>query len=169
MESGGRRRALKVVLGAGALTLGAATAAPLGAVLESPPGARAGRQRWIRTLRLDDLEEGKPRRFAIVSDVHDAWSAQKNITLGAVWLVRDPGDAVRCFSVTCPHLGCSVTSTEHGFYCPCHDSDFGSLGERKSGPSPRNLDALETRIVDGWVEVDFRRYRVGLKERVEIG
>lgn len=168
MENG-RRGALKVLLGAGAATVCTSAVAPAFIALAVPQTGGSGKERWVRTLRADDLKEGVPRRVAIVSDIHDAYSAQKQVTLGAVWIVKDADGSLRCYNVTCPHLGCSVTSTDTGFYCPCHDSDFGPNGQVKTGPSPRGLDTLATRITDGFVEVDFRRYRVGLAQRVEIG
>ena len=54
-----------------------------------------------------------------------------------------------------------------GFACPCHTSAFEADGKRKSGPSPRDLDALGTRIEEGFVAVDFRRFRIGIAEKVE--
>lgn len=167
MADEGRRGALRVILGAGAATLGTASALPLALAPASPMQAVGG-ARWVRTLRLEDLKDGERKRVPIVADLHDAWTVAKNVTLGAVWLERK-GDKVTCISVTCPHLGCAVSATEDGFNCPCHDSDFGPHGERRGGPSPRDLDSLQTRIADGFVEVDFRRYRVGTGDRVEIG
>jgi hypothetical protein len=31
------------------------------------------------------------------------------------------------------------------------------------------MDALAWRVADGWVEVDFRSFRTGVPEQVEIG
>lgn len=168
MADEGRRGALRVILGAGAATLGAATVAPLAIAPASPMQSSSG-PRWVRAMKLEDLKDGERKRVPIISDLHDAWTVAKDVTLGAVWLERH-GDDVRCLSVTCPHLGCSVAATpQGGFNCPCHDSDFGPKGERKGGPSPRDMDSLKTRLADGWIEVDFRRYRVGVPERLEIG
>jgi len=124
----------------------------------------------VRTVRLDQLPEGRPRKVKIVTDVHDAWKLDKDAELGAVWLIRN-GDKVRALSVVCPHLGCSVGASEggKGFTCPCHDSSFTADGKRQNGPSPRDMDPLETRVTDGFVEVDFRRFRQGTPERIEVG
>ncbi len=131
----------------------------------------------MKTLRLDALQEGMPRRVKIVADERDAWKLERNAELGGVWLVRT-GDGVTALSVVCPHLGCSIQVTEDNvgsqqsrtaFACPCHDSFFEASGKRQSGPSPRDMDALETRIVSDVVEVDFRRFRQGTPDRVEVG
>lgn len=126
--------------------------------------------RWVRTVKLDQLEEGEPKRVAIVDDRRDAWSVERNVELGSVWLVRR-GDEVLALSAVCPHLGCSVNAVgsgrDAGFSCPCHTSAFDASGKRTSGPSPRDLDRLETKIEDGHVMVDFRRFRIGIEQKVE--
>ena len=166
----GRRRALKVLIGAGSVAFGCALVAPAAVFLAAPVkvGAKGG-ARWVRTLRLDALNEGEPKKVAIVSEEHDAWSVARDVELGAVWLVRR-GDAVVAYSVVCPHLGCSINADAGatGFSCPCHTSAFGPDGKRVAGPSPRDMDHLETRVAQGFVEVDFHKYRIGIAEREEI-
>jgi Rieske Fe-S protein len=120
----------------------------------------------VRAIKLDQLKEAEPRRVAIVDDRRDAWTIERGVELGSVWLVRH-GDKVTAFSAVCPHLGCSVNAAESGFACPCHTSSFDAEGKRRSGPSPRDLDVLETRIEDGHVAVDFRRFRIGVEAKVE--
>ena len=104
----------------------------------------------------------------IVADEHDAWKLEKNAELGSVWLVR-VGDGVRAYSVVCPHLGCSINVASGGFECPCHDSSFDATGKKLTGPSPRDMDTLETRVEGGIVEIDFRKFKQGTADRVEIG
>jgi menaquinol-cytochrome c reductase iron-sulfur subunit len=165
-----RRRTLKVVLMGGAVALCGASAAPAVAFVVGEAAGGGARGRWVRTVRLDALTEGVPRRVKIITDERDAWKLEKNAELGSVWLVRN-GDAVHALAMVCPHLGCSIGLGEdgNGFACPCHDSFFDAAGKRRDGPSPRDMDALETRIVDDVVEVDFRRFRQGTPDRVEIG
>jgi Rieske Fe-S protein len=61
-----------------------------------------------------------------------------------------------------------LVEDKKSFSCPCHTSRFALSGAAESGPSPRAMDALETRVQDGWVEVDFRRFRQGIAEREEV-
>ncbi len=66
---------------------------------------------------------------------------------------------------------CSVdrASSGKGFYCPCHDSSFDPAGKRESGPAPRDLDSLETRVEqDGTVAVQYRRFRQGTAEKSPV-
>ena len=144
----------------------AAAAGPSLSLALAPLSAAPGRGRWVRTVKLDDLKEGQPRRVPIIDDRRDAWTIERRVELGSVWLVRR-GEKVLAFSSVCPHLGCSVNAVGESFACPCHTSAFDPAGKRISGPSPRDLDALETRIEDGHVAVDFRRFRIGVEGRVE--
>ena len=162
-----RRGALKV-LAVGGVACAGAVGVPGVAMLLAPARGGAGGERWVKTVRLDALPDGAPRRVSIIADRTDAWTLEKAVELGAVWLVRR-GDVVSCFSTVCPHLGCSIGLDETQFACPCHASDFSLDGKRLSGPSPRDLDALATKIDDGWVMVDFRRYRQGIPDKVQIG
>ena len=56
-----------------------------------------------------------------------------------VFLVRK-GNAFRCLSAVCTHLGCTVNRTGQGYHCPCHGSVFDDQGSVKSGPAPRALE-----------------------------
>lgn len=166
------RRAVTLGVLAGSCAIAAAAAVPAAAFVAAPVSGKAGAGVWVKTLRLDQLVEGQPKRVAIVADRRDAWTVEKDVELGSVWLVRR-GDAVSAFSAVCPHLGCSVNVAPAaapgpvGFACPCHTSAFSPEGKRTSGPSPRDLDTLATRIEDGVVAVDFRRFRIGIPEKIE--
>jgi cytochrome b6-f complex iron-sulfur subunit/menaquinol-cytochrome c reductase iron-sulfur subunit len=169
-ESTGRRGALAVLVKGGGVAFGCALAAPALVFVAVPLGSKEGAGgRWIKTVKLDALHEGEPKKVAIVADQRDAWTLTKGVELGAAWLVRR-GDKVQALSATCPHLGCSVSADAAGaYFCPCHDSSFGPDGQRETGPSPRGLDALDTKIEDGFVVVDFRSFRTGTPDKVETG
>ena len=163
-----RRGAIRLLVGAGGLAWAGALAVPAARFLIPAAGNGGGRARWIRVARLADLPPGEPRRLAVTGSVRDAFSVSADERLGSVWVARE-GERVRAFSAACPHLGCTVDARPGapGFTCPCHASRFGAGGEVLAGPSPRGLDPLATRVVDGFVEVDFRRFRAGGAERVE--
>jgi menaquinol-cytochrome c reductase iron-sulfur subunit len=166
----GRRGALRVLVGAGGAAFCCALAAPAAVFVAGPAsGGGDGSGRWIKTIKLDALREGEPKKVAIVADKRDAWTLTKNVELGAAWLVRT-GGAVRALSAECPHLGCSIHAEAAGdFACPCHASAFDPAGKRLSGPSPRDMDALDTKIEDGVILVDFKTYRTGTANKVETG
>lgn len=166
------RRTLAIATAVGACAVAAAVGGPAIALVIAPLRTKGGGGRWVRTVRLEQLREGEPQRVAIVEDRKDAWTVERNVELGSVWLVRHR-DHVNAFSAVCPHLGCSVNAVAApdgkgtGFACPCHTSSFDPAGRRTSGPSPRDLDALETKVEDGHVTVDFRRFRIGIEQKVE--
>src|SRR4029079_15961156 len=121
-----------------------------------------------RAVKLGDLPEGEPRRVVMVGDARDAFTVTPAELLCSVWLVRK-GAEVRALSATCPHLGSSIdlAADKKAFACPCHTSNFSVEGATRSGPSPRAMDTLATRVKDGWVEVDYRKYRQGIAEKKE--
>jgi Rieske Fe-S protein len=116
---------------------------------------------------IDSLTEGEPKRVALVADRHDAWTLEKDVELGAAWLLKKGGDVV-AWSTVCPHLGCAVDKSAAGFNCPCHDSAFDADGKRLNGPSPRGLDTLATKVEDGAVHIEFQRFRQGTPEKEPV-
>jgi menaquinol-cytochrome c reductase iron-sulfur subunit len=166
----GRRDALKHLIVLGSAALGCAVAAPAVVFLAAPvKAAGAAAERWVRTVRLETLREGEPRKVSIVADQRDAWTVAHDVDLGAVWLVRR-GDRVLALSVVCPHLGCSVEALPDGsFGCPCHTSTFAADGEKTGGPSPRGMDPMATKIDEGFVAVDFQKFRIGTAARETLG
>jgi menaquinol-cytochrome c reductase iron-sulfur subunit len=168
-EEEDRRGVLKLLVNASGAAFACALAAPAVVFATAPAKSLGASQgRWVKTVRLDSLPENEPRKVAIVADQRDAWTLTKGVELGAVWLVKN-GDKVLALSTTCPHLGCSVNIAPDGFGCPCHASTFDRGGHRTGGPSPRDMDPIETRVEDGFVLVDFRKYRVSIPERVAVG
>lgn len=168
-EKKGRRAALTLI-GCGTAAFGGALLVPGVRFFVSPVSMQGAGAKWVKTVRFESLAEGQPKKVEIVADDRDAWSVARDVQLGAAWLVRK-GLGVVAYSVVCPHLGCSVNALADGkgFSCPCHTSAFSAEGKRQAGPSPRDLDRLTAKIEEGFVWVDFRKFRTGLEERVEIG
>jgi ubiquinol-cytochrome c reductase iron-sulfur subunit len=52
----------------------------------------------------------------------------------------------------CTHLGCvplgNGAGDYHGWYCPCHGSQYDAAGRVRKGPAPRNLDVPIAAFVD---------------------
>jgi nitrite reductase/ring-hydroxylating ferredoxin subunit len=46
---------------------------------------------------------------------------------------------IGAISLECTHLGCLLNTVDRGFFCPCHGSDFGPLGQVYSGPAASAL------------------------------
>ncbi len=49
------------------------------------------------------------------------------------------GQKIGAISLECTHLGCLLNVIDQGFFCPCHGSDFGPLGQVYSGPATVSL------------------------------
>jgi menaquinol-cytochrome c reductase iron-sulfur subunit len=176
------RRALGALVLGGCGIGGAGVLVPA-ARLALGAGGRPVFAPWVRTVRVEALGYGVPKRVPLVADRRDAWTLERAVELGAVWLLH-AGAGVKAWSVVCPHLGCAIARRPGsasgsasgdapggpGFSCPCHDSVFDAEGRRVSGPSPRDLDELATRIDDvGYVFVEFRRFRPGTREKIAVG
>jgi nitrite reductase/ring-hydroxylating ferredoxin subunit len=116
-------------------------------------GARGAKGRWIDAGALDALPDGGAKRFAF--DVAAGWEKRQK----AAFLVRK-GDSVIALDATCTHAGCTVRAAagelggaSGAFLCPCHGGEFSLDGEPVKKPVTRPLARLETRVVDGRVEV----------------
>jgi menaquinol-cytochrome c reductase iron-sulfur subunit len=133
------------------------------------PGGRKGR--FIRVAELDRLSLEQPVAVPVIGEQVDAWTRAPATRLGTVWLRVLPDRKVVAWNAECPHLGCKIAYQRERaqFGCPCHESAFDLQGKPLGGPSPRSMDPIETRVVDGHVEVRFLRFRAQTKERVEIG
>ncbi len=58
-------------------------------------------------------------------------------------------------SLVCTHLGCTVRTSDAGFECPCHGSQFDNFGEVTGGPAPKPLNWYQISIApNGELEVD---------------
>jgi len=92
---------------------------------------------------------GKPEEFPI--------GEVKKLDDRRVYIFAEEAGLYAITSV-CTHLGCIVASTDWGFQCPCHGSQFNRDGKVIGGPAPRNLPWLEiSRHVDGNLMVDAGR------------
>lgn len=122
---------------------------------------------FIPVADESNLAEGTPIKAAVRATRHDAWTEVKGVELAAVWIQKKRDGSVSALSSICPHLGCSVDYLPDNdcFNCPCHGSVFTRDGQVSSGPSPRALDPLETRVENGKVLVKFERFTPGIPDR----
>lgn len=91
----------------------------------------------LRICSLDDLGQGR-RVFEIEGESY--------------YVVRD-GDAVRVFSLVCPHMGGQVEYRDGALICPVHRWTFDELSG-KSVVGSRDLDELPVQIIAGAVHAD---------------
>lgn len=170
-----RRTVLKILSGVLGTGCAAVVGVPVLGALTAPAVRITvrGAKGFVPVLDLLALpEDGTPVGVPVVVEApEDAWSKLPPTEIGAVYLRKAPEDGrIQAFSTVCPHLGCRVDyqASKRQFICPCHDSAFDLDGRVESGPSPRGMDDLATRVVDGKVEVEFLRFRTGTPRKVEV-
>jgi cytochrome b6-f complex iron-sulfur subunit len=102
--------------------------------------SRLSSQRWVQIAPLDQFSPDTLTPFAEYS----------------LAIVRSPR-RVGAISLECTHLGCLVTAIDRGFFCPCHGSRFGPLGEVYSGPATTPLPWYRVANRDGRIWVHLGR------------
>jgi menaquinol-cytochrome c reductase iron-sulfur subunit len=163
MADDDRRTFLKLAtcgLGAG---VGLAVGIPTLSLVIDPAG-----QRTVTTPK-EPIDLGDPARVGptwqrvdvVAPVVRDAWTAARDVLLGAAW-VRKRADKLEALSAVCPHLGCAVgwQAEKKSFFCPCHDSAFSENGEHGAGPAKRGLDPLPIEVRDGRLRLTWIRYKL---------
>jgi Rieske Fe-S protein len=55
-------------------------------------------------------------------------------------------DGFMAYGLICTHLGCTLETSENGFCCPCHGSEFGATGKVLKGPADKDLTSLEIEV-----------------------
>jgi menaquinol-cytochrome c reductase iron-sulfur subunit len=169
-----RRKFLKVATCAIGGGVGLAVVAPALTLLAAPAG-KITVTTPTAPLDLGLVEQfrvgAEPRKIDVVAPlVKDAWTAARDVVLGAAWVRRTAPDKLVALSAVCPHLGCAVgwDTAAGNFLCPCHDSRFSPEGARLTGPSERGLDELPLSVVDGRLQLTWVRYKVGQATREPV-
>ena len=159
-ESVSRRSFLVVLLGFGSAVMGAALAVPLIRFALHPLVATTTKIGWSDVGKLDEFTSlTAPVKKLIKVEQRDAW--RKIVSDKPVYVLPPKDGTLRVLSPICPHLGCSIPWNEEKqeFICPCHGAVFKNDGALVSGPSPRAMDDLETKVEDGMVKVHYQYFR----------
>ncbi len=162
-----RRRFLIVMMAVASALLGIILGLPfVNALLGSK--YRANREKWLRVVELQTIPEGEPVRLNFILREQDAYIEQA--TVHSVWVIKHSDARVTAFSPICPHAGCyyNWSSQLRRFACPCHASVFEINGPVVSGPAPRPLDTLPVKIDNGILYVEWKRFKAGVPEKIEI-
>jgi Rieske Fe-S protein len=165
---------ITVIGGVALISAGAASSA-----IMLPPALGDSTDNGLRPLapmlKLGLLEKDKPLQCEIRLSVRDGWRLRTRRQ--AVYVVRvadgDDVSAFRALSSICPHAGCGVELVEHKFKCPCHGAEFSAGGARESGPSPRDMDALDITLGEHegkpWLFANWQEFEVGTQQRTPKG
>lgn len=117
------------------------------------PRIAAATDRWLDVAPVSELAGSQPLSRKVVAEHIAGWS----ITNQEHNVFVLPAKSNQVVSAICPHEGCEVfwEQERNRFSCPCHESYFAADGAKISGPSPRGLDQLPSRIEDGRLQVQY--------------
>jgi Rieske Fe-S protein len=130
--------------------------------------AQASAGPFIKVTSVDSIPIGEPTPLTFVEEDTDAYVHQ--ILPHSIWAVKNSASDIVVFSPVCPHLGCQVlwNREKKQYDCPCHNSIFAPDGKLVSGPAPRALDTLPTKVTKGDLYVQWVQYKPGLPEKVPV-
>lgn len=165
-----RRSFLGVLLAAGTTAVGALLSVPLVRLVLHPLLRSTTPAAWSEVGNVDELASiTAPIRRSILVEQRDGW--RKVVSEKAVYVIKDAGSQLAVLSSVCPHLGCSVpwVADKNEFVCPCHIGRFAHDGKLLSGPPPRGMDRLESRIENGVLQVHYQYFRQLVPYKEVIG
>src|ERR1043166_8034855 len=155
-----RRSFVGVLLGFGTAVMGAALSVPLIRFALHPLLTKTTEIGWSDVGKIDEFNSlSVPVKRLIKVEQRDAW--RKIISEKAVYVLPGKGGSTRVLSPICPHLGCSIpwNETKQQFICPCHVAVFSADGTKISGPPPRSIDDLDSKVEDGVLKVRYQYFR----------
>jgi menaquinol-cytochrome c reductase iron-sulfur subunit len=159
-ESVSRRSFLGVLLGFGAVVVGGALSVPLLRFALHPLLTKTTEIGWSEIGKLEEFASlTAPMKKLITVDQRDGW--RKIVSEKAIYVLPTKDGVLRILSPICPHLGCSIPWIEakQQFVCPCHTAIFTLDGARVSGPAPRSMDDLESKVENGVLKVRYQYFR----------
>ncbi len=155
-----RRSFLGVLIGVGTVGVGALLSIPLVRFALHPILAKTTETAWSDLGLPDDFASlASPMKRLIKVEQRDGW--RRIISEKSVYVTKGANGQLRVLSSICPHLGCSITwnDAKTQFVCPCHVGVFAPDGALVSGPPPRAMDELETKVEDGRLKVRHQYFR----------
>ena len=154
-----RRSFLGVVLGLASAFVGALLAVPVLRYIFYPLTAKSEDSDWAEAGSVAMFSNVQaPLLVMLDLRQRDGW--QEIASQPGVYILKTGGQ-IKALSAICPHLGCTVPwdAGRNEFVCPCHGGVFASDGAHLSGPPPRSLDSLETKVSGGKLMVKYQYFR----------
>ena len=166
----GRRSFLGVLLAMGSACVGALLSVPLLRFAIFPLIRETTDTKWAPLGALNDFSSlSDPAMRTIQIEQVDGW--RRAISEKTVYITKDAQGHVQVLTSVCPHLGCTVpwNREKKQFSCPCHNAVFSPDGARVAGPALRGMDALESKVEDGQLQVRFQYFRQLVATKEVIG
>jgi Rieske Fe-S protein len=122
----------------------------------------------VNSIRNSFIPSEQPTRLNFSNTVQDAFISKINPE--QVWVVKKSPKNIKVYSPVCPHLGCRYNWDEERkqFICPCHNSVYSIDGKVVSGPAPRGLDELSSKIENQNLYVKYEEFQVGIPQKTVI-
>jgi menaquinol-cytochrome c reductase iron-sulfur subunit len=155
-----RRSFFGALLSIGAAGMGAILAVPVLRYVLYPLYAKSSKNAWSPLGDISAFSNlSKPVMKPLDLKQVDGW--REVDTSQTVYVTKTAQGDMGVLSAICPHMGCTIAWHEgqDEFYCPCHGSVFSPDGTHVSGPSPRDMDQLPHKVVDGKLLVNFEYFR----------
>lgn len=155
-----RRSFFAALLSIGTAGMGAMLAVPVLRYVLYPLYAKTSKNVWTAVGAIEEFSSiSTPVKKPLDLKQIDGWREVDSSQ--SVYVTKAANGKLEVFSSICPHLGCSVSwrKGHDDFLCPCHGSIFKADGKHVSGPSPRGLDTLPHKVVDGKLMVKFEYFR----------
>lgn len=117
------------------------------------PAWKKEEEDWILIGAADKIPLGEPSKVEFLQRRKDGWMTVEEKL--SAWVLTRDGKDFTVFNPRCTHLGCPYRwdGERKQFLCPCHTAVFDMDGKVISGPPPRPLDRLLTKVERGklWV------------------
>ncbi len=167
-----RRTFLQYTVAAVSSFIGILAGVPLVGYVTGPLQAKQKVGSWVSLGKVADFAKSNdPQLVQFTITQQDGWTeAQEGRTC---WVVPQGGNSFTVFNGRCTHLGCAYSWQTQGdwagkFSCPCHNGIYDRAGHVIGGPPPRPLDMLETKVVDGQLNVFYEDFRLGVPDKTPI-
>ena len=164
-----RRSYIGWLFGLCGAAVSAVLAAPLIRFTLFPLTSKTTETKWSDAGPVADLQSDKPLTRTVMVEQVDGW--RKTVSERIIYVTKDSAGKLSVLSAVCPHLGCSVQwqDGKKAFICPCHSAAFEANGTKTGGPAPRGMDTLETKVVDGRLQVRYQYFRQLVETKEVIG
>jgi menaquinol-cytochrome c reductase iron-sulfur subunit len=119
------------------------------------PVFRKGSASWVKLGTVEKYAGDEPQKAVFKYTSTSGYTTAEKT--GFVWVVAEDAQNIAVLSAVCSHTGCNVAwqADEQKFVCPCHEGRYDRHGDVLSGPPPRPLTKLQTRIDNGQLLVEL--------------
>jgi menaquinol-cytochrome c reductase iron-sulfur subunit len=146
-----RRKFLSAAAGLISVAIAGLLGIPLVGMFFGPLLTRK-KELWLDLGAVSDVKPDRPTKFTYSYVKMDGWF--EKTVYGTAYIVTTKAGAIALSNI-CTHLGCGVRwdTDREAFICPCHNGVYDKNGNVVSGPPPRPLNHLQTRIAGSRIQI----------------